>query len=253
MISFKPKQIELENLYSKLIAQTEEYRLSEKNRDKSYVLFGAIAGHNYNKNGLMVIGRSPNGWHRYNLSTTGLFEGINRLFDYPEKLTELRNNNNTSKLWQVLNRIGTAIYEKDWEQSILYSNYCKLAPDEESEPNGTPPKRLRNLQQDICDKILRLELDVYCPKHIIVFTGCNIVDMDFSERLMPFLLTYFSDKDFSDKPWPRPIKKMTWGNGRFAIEVYKINETYVYLSEHPDRKNTNEHANVLIKNLPTFI
>lgn len=101
MISFKPKQLELEGLYSKLIAQTEEYRLSKENEDKSYVLFGAIAGRNYSKNGLMVIGRSPNGWHRYNLSTAGLFDGLDRLFDYPEKLTELRNNNNTSKLWQV--------------------------------------------------------------------------------------------------------------------------------------------------------
>lgn len=128
-----------------------------------------------------------------------------------------------------------------------------MAPDEESEPNGTPLKRLRNLQQDICDKILRLELDVYCPKHIIVFTGCNIGDMDFSERIMPFLSSYFSNEDYSDKPWPRHIIKETWGDGRFALEVYKINETYIYLSEHPDRKNIIEHANGLLKNLRTFI
>ena len=54
-----------------------------------------------------------------NLSIAGLFDGLDRLFDYPEKLTELRNNNNTSKLWQVLNRIGATILGKDWEQSIL--------------------------------------------------------------------------------------------------------------------------------------
>ena len=187
-----------------------------------------------------------------NLSIAGLFDGLDRLFDYPEKLTELRNNNNTSKLWQVLNRIGATILGKDWEQSILYSNYCKLAPDEVSASNGTPPKRLRNLQQDICDSILKLELDVYCPKHIIAFTGCNIGDMDFSERLMPFLLTYFSNENFSDKPWPSPIKKLNWGNGCYSLEVYKINGTYVYLSEHPDRKNTTEHAEILLKNLLTF-
>lgn len=251
MISFKSKQIELEELYSKLINDTEKYRLSDKNKD--YVLFGGIAGRNYKHHGLMVIGRSPNGWHRYNLSHIGLFNGIDRLFDYPDKLTELKNNNKSSKLWQVLHGIGPALFGENWEQSILYSNYCKLAPDENSEPNGTPPKRLRNLQEEICNQILNLELDVYCPKHIIAFTGCNINDMDFSERLMTCLLTYYSNNNFSGKSWPNPIKRTTWGTDHFVLEVYKINETYIYLSEHPDRKNVKEHTNVLLKTLQKFL
>lgn len=74
MISFKSKQIELEELYSKLINDTEKYRLSDKNKD--YVLFGGIAGRNYKHHGLMVIGRSPNGWHRYNLSHNYLMVSI---------------------------------------------------------------------------------------------------------------------------------------------------------------------------------
>ena len=253
MISFKPKQTELEELYSKLIKDTEEYRVSDKNKDKDYVLFGGIAGRNYKYNGLMVIGRSPNGWHRYNLSSIGLFDGNDRLFDYPDKLTELRNNNKSSKLWQILRGIGSSIFGENWEQSILYSNYCKLTPDEESERNGTPPKKLRNLQDDICNQILQLELEVFRPKHIIAFTGCNVGDMDFSERLMTCLLIYYSNEDFSGKSWPNPIKKMTWGNDRFVLEVYKINETYVYLSEHPDRKNVMEHTDMILKNLQTFL
>lgn len=175
------------------------------------------------------------------------------MFDYPDKLTELKNNNKSSKLWQVLHGIGPALFGENWEQSILYSNYCKLAPDENSEPNGTPPKRLRNLQEEICNQILNLELDVYCPKHIIAFTGCNINDMDFSERLMTCLLTYYSNNNFSGKSWPNPIKRTTWGTDHFVLEVYKINETYIYLSEHPDRKNVKEHTNVLLKTLQKFL
>ena len=77
--------------------------------------------------------------------------------------------------------------------------------------------------------------------------------MDFSERLMTCLLIYYSNEDFSGKSWPNPIKKMTWGNDRFVLEVYKINETYVYLSEHPDRKNVMEHTDMILKNLQTFL
>jgi hypothetical protein len=247
MISFRSRQSKLKELYSNLIQITKEYR--ENNEDKSYVLFGGIAGCNYKYDGLMIIGRSPNGWHRYKLSLEDLFDGCDRLFDYPEKLTELKKHNKTSRLWQVLSKIGNEIFNgvEDWEQSIFYSNYYKLAPDEVSEPNGTPPKVLRDLQKDICSQILKLELDTFRPKHIIAFTGCYVRDMSFSEVLMNTLLSYYLNK--VPPTWPEPIKRVLWGNGRYALEVYKINETYIYLTEHPDRKSCIEHANILINEL----
>lgn len=251
MISFNLKRVELEKLYSELIISTEQYRLSECNKEKDYVLFGAIAGQNYRPNGLMIIGRSPNGWHRYELSTRDLFNGPERIFDYPEKLTELRLSNTSSQLWQVMNKIGIEILGDNWEQSILYSNYFKLTPDENAEKHGTPPCQLRNLEQDLCNKILHLELEVYQPKHIIAFTGCNVEDLDFSERLMPKLLTYYSSEDFTNKSWPYPIKRILWG--KYALEIYQINKTFIYLTEHPERKSCSDHANILIDALKSNI
>ncbi|MDE6478807.1 MAG: hypothetical protein K2L45_00945 [Muribaculaceae bacterium] len=252
MISLKEKKTELSLLYSQLVRETEEYRLNDKNKDKGYVLFGAVAGRNYRRNGLMIIGRATNGWHRYVDSVNDLFSGKDKIFDYPEKLTELKNNNKKSRYWQVLSRIGENLFGENWEQSILYSNYCKIAPDEESDPNGTPKRKLRNLQDETCKRILNIELDIFSPKHIVAFTGCYAGDMDFSERLMSGLLSYLLSDDYSDKTWPLPIDSISWGNGKYVLEVYKIEDTYIYLSEHPDRKPCEEHSDVLIKTLRLY-
>ncbi len=252
MITFLPKQADLENLYNKLIIMTNEYRCSERNKDKDYVLFGAIAGRNYCQNGLMVIGRSPNGWHRYDLSSNGLFKGNSRIFDYPEKLSELKENNKSSKLWRILNLICSNLYGSNWEQHIFYSNFYKLAPDEYAEPNGTPTITLRNLQQEICNRILCLELETYRPKNIIVFTGCY-KGTEFSERIIPTLLTYFLGVDYSNREWPQPINRILWGNDKYALEVYSINGVYIYLTEHPDRKSCNTHANILLTEVKKHI
>lgn len=251
MISFYTKQRELTKLYSQLIRNTEEYRQNDNNKEKSYVLFGAIAGRRYRRNGLMIIGRAPNGWHRYVDSVNDLFSGKDKLFDYPEKLTEVKYKNKRSRYWQVLSKIGESLFGENWEESILYSNYCKIAPDEESEPNGTPPKDLRNLQEITCKEILKLELDTFSPKHILAFTGCYAGDMDFSERLMSTLISHLLP-DYSGEHWPNPIDRIIWGNGNFALEIYRLGDTYIYLSEHPDRKPRDEHANLIINILQSY-
>lgn len=251
MISFHTKNRELTKLYSQLIIDTEEYRQKEKNKGKSYVLFGAIAGRSYQRNGLMIIGKATNGWHRYVDSVNDLFSGKDKLFDYPDKLTEVKNNNYQSRYWQVLSIIGENLFGENWEESILYSNYYKIAPDEESEPNGTPPKTLRNLQEETCKEILKLELDTFSPKHILAFTGCNVKDMDFSERLMSTLISHILP-NYSGEHWPAPIEKIFWGDGKFALEIYKLDDTYIYLSEHPDRKPRDEHAGLIIKTLQSY-
>lgn len=90
MIKFITRKQELERLYSQLIDGADSYRNESKNQLKDYVLFGAIAGNCYKQGGLMVIGKSTNGWHRYDLSIDELFGGDKGIFDYPEKLTILR-------------------------------------------------------------------------------------------------------------------------------------------------------------------
>lgn len=236
------------SLYSELVSKTEEYRTNSNNIEKDYVLFGYLVGRNYQPGGIGVIGRSSNGWDRYNLSSDNLFVGEDRIFNRPEKLTELKENNTRSKFWQVMQEMLSPIYGDDWEQYITYSNYFKIAPDEEAENNGTPPRRLCNLQESACRQILHNELESCRPKHLIVFTGCNLEDMYFSEKAMSALSSFYLKQEY----WPEPIYTKKWDNENNWLEVYKMGKTYVYLTEHPDRKSVTEHAKVIAEALNKF-
>lgn len=239
---------EMQSLYSELIEETKVYRTCDRNCEKNYVLFGILIGALYKASGIMVIGRSTNGWDRYDLSTDDLFSGGKSLFNRPEKLTELKLYNSKSKFWSVLKGLFKQIYGDDWEQYIAYTNYLKIAPDEEAGHLGTPPKKLRDLQESTCKKILAKELDITHPRHIIVFTGCNLEDMDFSERVMSALLSYYLNQE----EWPKPLYRKKWSNGKNWLEVYKLGDTLVYLTEHPDTRNVNEHVAVLFEALNKY-
>lgn len=245
MISLFPYKDKLDALYSELQLKTEQYRLSSENETKDYVLFGALSGKYYKSGGLMILGRSTNGWYRYVPTKQGPFEGSEPILDFPEQLTKLRHDNTNSRLWQVLNSLCTNLLGSNWEQRIVYSNYCKIAPSEEAENNGTPPKQLVKLQENICNEILKIEIESFQPRHIIAFTGCKIENIDFSERLMPALnRIYTKNKNANLSEWPILIDEFTWGN-KYGIEVYKIENTIIYLTEHPDRKEVLSHVEAL--------
>lgn len=255
MISLLPYRVKLESLYSELQQVTEEYRSDERNKNKDYVLFGALCGENYERGGLMILGRSTDGWYRYVPSNISPFEGEKPIIDYPKQLTILKQDNTNSRLWQVLNALCPRLIGDNWEQKIVYSNYCKISPDEDSEENGTPPKKLRNLQESICNKILKIEIESFQPRHIIVFTGCNIEDIDFSERAIPALHEICSkEDDFKMTSWPPKIDECSWGcRSKFGIEVYKMGDTFIYLTEHPDRKEVQSHAKALYSMITKFV
>lgn len=75
---------------------TEEYRSNESNKEKDYVLLGALCGKNYERGGLMILGRSTNGWYRYVPSDISPFEGDKPILDYPDQLTILNEENKRS-------------------------------------------------------------------------------------------------------------------------------------------------------------
>lgn len=254
MISLLPYRVKLESLYSELQQVTEEYRSDERNKDKGYVLFGAICGEKYKSGGLMILGRSTNGWYRDVTSDISPFDGDEPIIDYPEQLTKLKQDNTNSRLWQVLNALCPQLIGDHWEQKIVYSNYCKIAPDDESEKNGTPSKELRNLQGSICNKILKIEIESFQPRHIIAFTGCNIEEIDFSERAIPALYEICSkEDDLNITSWPPKIDGCCWGcHNKFGIEVYKMGDTFIYLTEHPDRKDVQSHVKALYSMITKF-
>lgn len=270
MVSLKNIENELRNLYETLISETKSYRHRKSNHLKVYVLFGALTGKFYQKDGTMFIGRSPYGWHCFvndekipNLfanekivkeDEASYVDSVDKpLFDIPGKLTLLKNVNQSSKVWQLLKILGENLYKEDWEQHIVYSNYCKIAPDENSGSHGTPPVGLRNIQEKIVDKILRLELDSFKPKHIIVYTGLTLKNIDFSERIMHMLLSYFSGETDTPKYSKRWVD---YRNVRLIeddridcnlLEIYKIGDRYIYLLDHPERHSPKKQASSILK------
>ena len=262
-------KVELFRLYNKLIEITRPYRKNKRNRNKSYVLFGALIGMLYKERGIMFLGRSSNGWHCYVddekspflFNESEILDGngeqfvdsvANPLFDIPGKLTLLKENNRKSKVWQLISLLGQALCGKNWEQHIVYSNYCKIAPDEESSKLGTPPVGLINLQEEIVDEILRIELEVMLPQHIICYTGCT-EGLDISERLMPILLAFYSGEDQSEKynkEWRKyknveMIKDESLNSN--LMEIYRIGDNYIYLLDYPQGKSPEAMAAAILK------
>lgn len=52
----------------------------------------------------------------------------------------------------------------------------------------------------------------------------------------------------NDNEHTKSINSFAWGNNNeYQVKVYKIGETYFYLSEHPQTKNEKTHVNALIE------
>ena len=171
--------------------------------------FLAMKGHAYD-GGLMVIGRSVNGW-RVTITPDKLrsSDEVNRFARAVQEsvngkdgkcpmlwVTELwgaREDYDTkhSAFWRCIRKVVQEldianVEDANWPSHLVWSNLYKLSPAE----GGNPGSRLREIQFPGCIELLKLEIQIYRPSRVLFLTG-----IDWAE---PFLKKVFEMAQFQD-------------------------------------------------------
>lgn len=186
-----------------------------------------------NKHGLLFVGRATNGWDSWTndeITLDGVFDCIFNKSDQMQWVENLEGNDNgyntnKSAFWRVVKQITQHYHPTNWSSFIAWSNICKVAPGE-----GNPSDSLYETQIEICQQILKAEINVLSPKVVIFLTGKNWAGST---------LRYLNHNEST-----KSIKKRSWGD--FECKVFEIDGVFYLLSEHPQGKPEVEHVQCVI-------
>jgi hypothetical protein len=231
---FTEKAMALKPLYQNLINSVEEFK------NLPLVPFCIQWGRNYpegDNTGVIFYGRATNDWVTESLDVDKLFdlkdaERIIARDDQMQWVYDLEGNSsgyntNRSAFWRVIKRVSSNL-NKDLHQ-VCWSNVCKIALD-----NGNPSDSLYYAELDACKAIMKEELRIFSPRHVVMLTGINWAK-DF--------LCYLNSNETTHS-----IAQYQWGNEKeYCIKVYSINGIFFYVSEHPERKDEETHVNALVQ------
>jgi hypothetical protein len=171
----------------------------------------------------MFYGRATNGWEVgvddtfdtiYNAQLDGLYKYINE--------------DNDSAFFRVAGRVFSECYGDDWLSHVVYSNLYKVS---RHEKNPTDPEC--NAQRKYVTEIFKKEIETLLPKFVVLFAGTNWAD-DF--------IWYINGEEM-----PQPLETKKWSDDyRYSLSVYKIDEVYYIVSEHPQGKQEDLHAEAIL-------
>lgn len=125
------------------------YSYDDEKHPKFIIPFHAQIGSLYRKGGVAFYGRATNGWDDDDN------DGVNSVITY-----------NKSRFFKQITQISTSIYNKNPIEHIVWSNICKVAPN-----NGNPNDNLWDCQYDYMVEILKTELEILHPTFSIFITG----------------------------------------------------------------------------------
>lgn len=190
--------------------------------------------------GIMFYGRAVNGWITIERDVDKLFDmdNPNRIFACDDQMTWVDDcagpnegyNSNTSAFWRVIRRTASAFYPEDTLSHIIWSNVCKVAP----AAGGNPDDSLYYAQLPTAQKIMKKEIEIFSPKHVVLLTG---------EGWAKDFLFALNGRQSAE-----PIRSYEWGDSNeYKVRVYKIENINFYLSEHPQCKNEATHVNALVQ------
>lgn len=190
--------------------------------------------------GIMFYGRATNGWITFESDIDKLFDRNSGdcIFALDDQMQWVENcaggqeeyyNSNKSAFWRVIRKTAANFYPDKELSKICWSNVCKIAPDA-----SNPSEGLYYAQLEVARKIMQKELEIFSPRHVVLLTGQSWCQ-DF---------IYFLNINQHTKS----IASYKWGSrNQYTVKVYKICDTYFYVSEHPQGKNESTHVNALIK------
>jgi len=212
---------QLKELYKKLISNNLTEIKDGKLTFARYKNGSKFEESNYK---LMYIGRALNGWFR--------LDGDNEEEIYESAVEKVQNERikefggtiKRSAFWQlcklILNEKGD-YDENDWDERIVWSNLYKLAPVKGGNPNySTIKKTLEN-----CVEILKREIEIVKPRHIVMVTGDWWVTLREKEEKSKFEKTFETEFD---------IKFNNYDS--FVIGKGNYNGIPIVVTQRPERR-----------------
>jgi hypothetical protein len=188
--------------------------------------------------GVLFVGKclngSSNGFLNANIlfgnSKNGLVSGDEHL-EWVEECEGNSEGYNTNKsaFWRTIKKISMAIYPEksdNWYKMVAWSNLYKLSP--QAEGNSTEAQK--TAQFESCLSILKKEISIMSPKHIVMFTS------GWEESFLFFL---------NKEQRPKPIAKSSWGE--YESFLYEINNKFFIVSHHPQGKDEEKHTRAIIR------
>lgn len=201
--------------------------------------FCAQWGNSYQEGGIMFVGRAVNDWKTQGcrdvkkMFTIGTEEQI---YMREDQMSWVEDEHYCSKsaFWRLIKNISQQITneKKYWYEHIVWSNLYKQSPTGGNNPDCTS----RNNQFRICLDILKIELEVFKPKFVVLLNG--------SEWYNDFLWCLNEDKELDI------LESKFWEgreNTKYKIDICKIGDIYFIGSVHPQGKKEEEHANVILE------
>lgn len=217
----------LRPIYDKMLKDTSinGWRETIDGEERAYPCMAPVVGNNYPKEprtGFMFYGRANNGWE----------EGVNDTFDtiYNAQLDGLYEyiEDNKSAFFRVAGRVFSECYGDDWLSHVVYSNLYKVS---RHEKNPTDPEC--DAQRKYVTEIFKKEIETLLPKFVVLFAGTNWADE---------FICYINGEEM-----PQPLETIIWDEDYgYSLSVYKIDEVYYIVSEHPQGKKEYLHAEAIL-------
>ena len=185
------RENELKELYKELFIIRKE--IENKYPKKQHSIFTCEIGEEYanSKIKFMLIGRCANGWSRDTFDSADSFsdefvEKFEKANDFKwiiEEFGKQRNTDNTynletSRFWTYSRELfkvltkdikGHYIGARIWQDCIVQSDLYKISPT----LKGNPGVRAQRMQKDICLALLKKEIEILKPTHILFVTDEN--------------------------------------------------------------------------------
>ena len=169
--------------------------------------------------GIVIYGRANNGWN------TGVNDNYDVIYDKgSEGLTEYIKGN-SSPFFRTAGKAFSNFYGEDWYDHVAYSNLYKVAP-----PTGNPGVVVCNFQWKYVADMFMREIETFSPKFVVLFTN-----EDWGWKFLDHINGNVNPQFLLSESW-----------SKYRIDIYKIGDVYYLLTEHPQCKAEEEHADAIL-------
>ena len=233
-------------------------------KDKSRMVpFMGAFGEKYAESKLpriLFVGRSTYGWidhlgwdMDYHFDWEGNRGKDDRGFARSNQIKKL--GKGRSPFWGLIKRVAGGYFficrkrgmvqDGEWYDKIAWSNVCKVSYKNHTNGNTDSGEPLE-AQRKWCGAILRNEVACLQPKFVVLLVGRNWLNAKFP-GFMEELGATRVDMGDTNLEWRGRSDKPC-----YMLRVYRCEDTYYLLTEHPQDKNDDAHVKV-IKRVVRFV
>lgn len=209
----------LRSLYEAMLKDEKISVLSERN----YCCMAPYVGSKFPttaNDGIIFYGRANNGWK------TGVDDDFDTIYNKgSEGLTDYINDN-CSPFFRTAGKAFSNYYGEEWYEYTAYSNLYKVAPSA-----SNPEAKICNYQWEYVADIFMKEIEILSPKFAVLFTN-----EDWGWKFLHYI---------NNKENPQFLCSENWD--KYRIDIYKIGDVYYLISEHPQGKPEQEHADAILR------